>query len=26
LIEAHGGRVGAESKEGETCIWFTLPV
>lgn len=25
LIEAHGGRVGAESSPGETCIWFTLP-
>jgi signal transduction histidine kinase len=26
LIEAHGGRVGAESQDGETRIWFTLPV
>jgi two-component system, OmpR family, sensor histidine kinase BaeS len=25
LIEAHGGRVGAESSDGQTCIWFTLP-
>lgn len=25
LIEAHGGRVGAESADGKTCIWFTLP-
>jgi two-component system, OmpR family, sensor histidine kinase BaeS len=25
LIEAHGGRVGAESCDGRTCIWFTLP-
>ena len=25
LIEAHGGRIGAESKPGETCIWFRLP-
>lgn len=25
LIEAHGGRVGAESSEGETRVWFTLP-
>jgi signal transduction histidine kinase len=25
LIEAHGGRVGAESAEGETRIWVTLP-
>ncbi len=25
LIEAHGGRVGAESTDGQTCIWFTLP-
>jgi len=26
LIEAHGGRVGAESSASETRIWFTLPV
>jgi signal transduction histidine kinase len=25
LIEAHGGRVGAESSDGETRIWFVLP-
>lgn len=25
LIESHGGRVGAESTDGRTCIWFTLP-
>ncbi len=25
LIEAHGGRVGAESRDGETRIWFSLP-
>ena len=25
LIEAHGGRVGAESREGETRVWFSLP-
>jgi len=25
LIEAHGGRVGAESTAGENRIWFTLP-
>jgi signal transduction histidine kinase len=25
LIEAHGGRVGAESEAGETRIWFLLP-
>ncbi|HSO10386.1 MAG TPA: ATP-binding protein [Desulfoprunum sp.] len=25
LIEAHGGRVGADSTDGRTCIWFTLP-
>ncbi len=25
LIEAHGGRVGAQSCAGETRIWFTLP-
>lgn len=26
LIEAHGGRVGAESRDGKTQVWFTLPV
>ena len=25
LIEAHGGRVGAESRDGKTQIWFSLP-
>lgn len=25
LIEAHGGRVGAESAAGETRVWFILP-
>jgi len=25
LVEAHGGRVGAESAEGRVRIWFTLP-
>ena len=25
IIEAHGGRVGAESSDGQTCVWFTLP-
>jgi len=25
LVEAHGGRVGAESADGSTSIWFTLP-
>lgn len=25
LIEAHGGRVGAESSGGENRIWFELP-
>jgi len=25
LIEAHGGRVGAESEEGQTRVWFVLP-
>jgi signal transduction histidine kinase len=25
LIEAHGGRVGAESSGGETRVWFVLP-
>ncbi len=26
LIEAHGGRVGAESSAEETRIWFSLPI
>ncbi|MGB3212086.1 MAG: ATP-binding protein [Desulforhopalus sp.] len=26
LIEAHGGRVGAESSKGRTSIWLTLPI
>lgn len=26
LVEAHGGQVGAESRSGETCVWFSLPV
>jgi signal transduction histidine kinase len=26
LVEAHGGRVGAESMRSETRIWFILPV
>jgi len=26
LIEAHGGRVGANISQGETHIWFTLPI
>lgn len=26
LVEAHGGRVGAESSRGETQVWFTLPI
>jgi two-component system sensor histidine kinase BaeS len=25
LIEAHGGQVGAESRDGETRVWFSLP-
>ena len=25
LIEAHGGKVGAESADGRTCVWFSLP-
>lgn len=25
LIEAHGGRVGADSEPGQTCLWFSLP-
>ncbi len=26
LVEAHGGEVGAESSDGETRIWFILPL
>ena len=26
LIEAHGGKVGAQSIPGETHVWFTLPL
>ncbi|WP_168058560.1 sensor histidine kinase [Candidatus Manganitrophus noduliformans] len=26
IVEAHGGAVGAESRPGQTEIWFTLPV
>jgi signal transduction histidine kinase len=26
LVEAHGGRVGAECTPSETRIWFILPV
>jgi signal transduction histidine kinase len=26
LIEAHGGRVGAELSDGEVRIWFSLPI
>ena len=26
LVEAHGGKVGAESRGGETRVWFSLPV
>ncbi|MFT5700697.1 MAG: two-component system sensor histidine kinase BaeS [Desulforhopalus sp.] len=26
LIEAHGGKVGAESSLGETHVWFSLPL
>ncbi len=26
LVEAHGGKVGAESAQGQVRIWFTLPV
>ena len=25
LVEAHGGRVGAESSRGQNRIWFVLP-
>ena len=25
LVEAGGGRVGAESREGQTRFWFSLP-
>ena len=25
LVEAGGGRVGAESREGQTRVWFSLP-
>jgi len=26
IVEAHGGTVGAESRPGDTQVWFTLPV
>ena len=26
LVEAHGGQVGAESRPGETRVWFSLPI
>lgn len=26
VVETHGGQVGAESRRGETSIWFTLPL
>jgi signal transduction histidine kinase len=26
LVESSGGRVGAESREGLTRVWFSLPV
>lgn len=26
LIEAHGGKVGAQSSAGQTCVWFELPL
>ncbi len=26
VVEAHGGRVGAESSNGRTRIWFSLPI
>jgi signal transduction histidine kinase len=25
LVEGHGGRVGAESADGVTRVWFSLP-
>jgi len=25
LVEAGGGHVGAESRDGQTCFWFSLP-
>jgi signal transduction histidine kinase len=25
LVEAAGGRVGAESADGQTRVWFTVP-
>jgi signal transduction histidine kinase len=25
IVEAHGGRVGAESVDGHTAVWFSLP-
>jgi signal transduction histidine kinase len=25
LVEAHGGTVGAESRDGQTRVWFNLP-
>ena len=26
VVEAHGGSVGAQSRPGQTEIWFTLPL
>ena len=26
IVEAHGGKVGVESEDGETCFWMTFPV
>jgi PAS domain S-box-containing protein len=26
IVEAHGGRVGAENKKRGFCLWFTLPI
>jgi two-component system sensor histidine kinase BaeS len=26
LVEAHGGSVGADTGEGRTCVWLTLPI